>query len=131
MKLFLSCLLFLSINASAATLEWDRSPEPEVGRYNVWINGTNGVQLLGTTTNTVFVGTNFTTRSRLGVSAVSTNGFESEIAWGDNPGRPLRVRLTLQSADSPTGPWTDQTNTVLVAALPASGFVRGKMEIER
>lgn len=130
MKSIIVSLLF-AFSCWSATLEWDRNQEPEVGRYNVWIDGTNGVQLLGTTTNTVFVGTNFTTRSRLGVSAVSTNGFESEIAWGDNPGKPLRIRLTVQSSDNPTGPWTDQTNTVLVAALSASGFVRGKMEIER
>lgn len=121
-------ILFLSaLCLCALDLHWD-APAGAT-QYNVWLRTSNGPVVIGTTTNTSLTVTN-SRREVLGVSAVGGNGFESEIAWGEQPA-PLRIRLTLQSADSPAGPWTDQTNTVLVAALPASGFVRGKMEIER
>lgn len=123
-------IMLAAANVFAATLEWDRNPEPEVGRYNVWLESTNGIQLLGTTTNLSFVSTNITTRSRVGVSAVSTNGFESEIAWGDNPSRPLRIRLTLQSSSDLPGPFGDVTNVLADIGFVPSAFYRGKLTIE-
>jgi hypothetical protein len=111
----------------ALDLHWD-APAGAT-QYLVWLRTSNGPVVIGTTTNTSLTVTN-SRREVLGVSAVGTNGFESDIAWGEQPA-PVRVRLTVQEAESPTGPWTTVTNTVLVATLPAAGFYRGKMEIER
>lgn len=136
--LFLASLL-LALSGWSATLEWDANPpEQNVHRYNVWAqSGTNAWVVVGTVTNaTILTIPTPTNTTRFAVSALTLIGFESPLSEAVEvvvPTKPkgTRIRLTLQSADSPTGPWTDQTNTVLVAALPASGFVRGKMEIER
>lgn len=123
----------------AATLEWDANPpEENVHRYNIYTAvGTNSWTLLASVTNaTSFTIPTPTNTTRFAVSALTLIGFESPLSEAVEvvvPAQPkgTRIRLTLQSADSPTGPWTTVTNTLLVAALPASGFVRGKMEIER
>ena len=133
-------LIASAISIHAATLEWDANPpEENIQRYHVWTqSGTNAWTLLGTATNATSLQiTTPTNRVRFAVSAVTSDGFESERSAPlefippTPPKSAPRIRLTLQSADSPSGPWTDQTNTVLVATLPASGYVRGKMEIER
>ena len=132
MKTFL-LLLCLVVVGFSATLEWDRNPEPEVSGYNIWLQTTNGVTLLTNVATTTWTSSNITTRSRVGVSAVSTNGFESDISWGGNPAAPIRIRLTLQSSEYPTGPWKDETNAVLVAdmTLSESRFYRAAGDISR
>lgn len=135
------CLLIaFAISIHAATLEWDANPpEENIQRYHVWTQaGTNAWTLLGTATNATSMAIPTpTNRVRFAVSAVNADGFESERSAPlefippTPPKSAPRIRLTLQSADSPTGPWTDQTNAVIAAALPFSGFYRGKMEIER
>lgn len=126
MRISLLALLISAIFCHALDLHWD-APAGAT-QYLVWLRTSNGPVVIGTTTNTSLTVTN-SRREVLGVSAVGTNGFESDIAWGEQPA-PVRVRLTVQEAKSPTGPWTTVTNTVLVATLPAAGFYRGKMEIE-
>lgn len=126
MKYALPILLLAATCCRALTLEWD-APTGAT-QYTVWLRTSNGPVVIATTTNTSMVVTN-SRRDILGVSAVGTNGFESEIAWGLQP-QPIRIRLTIQSSDSPAGPWKDVAETAMIATIPATGFVRGRMDIQ-
>ena len=126
----LLCVLLSALTVSAATLEWDALPG--AAYYIAWFQSSNGPVQIGAVTNATSLTVTNSRKDVLGVSAVGTNGFESTITWGTQPPPSgIRIRLTMQSADSPTGPWRDETNTVLVASLPETGFVRGKLEIQQ
>lgn len=120
MKFLRLLLLAACASLSAATLEWEAAPAVEqIHRYRVWQRvGTNAWENIGTVTNaTTFILPSPTNRVSFAITSVRADGLESELsdplelAPPSKPG-PLRLRLTLQSADSPAGPWSTLTNMV-------------------
>ena len=115
LKWFLGTFLLVSQLISAATLTWDApvdSPTP-VAYFKVYQLGSNNLwSVLKCVTNATT--TTFTNGPgvKIGITAVSADGWESDMATSDNPSRPLRIRLTLQSASDPAGPWSTLTNMV-------------------
>lgn len=129
----------------AATFDWE--PVEGAVYYRVWIAPTNAPD------DVMFLTNSPTTRAvaalpagtwLISLDAVAEtpfNGLTNSTASPRSeavlvrqlpkPATTIKVRLTVQEASDPAGPFKDVTNTVLVATLPASGFYRGKMEIER
>lgn len=123
----------LALTASAATISWDAPTEGVPHHYHLYQISTNGWTLVKSITNATTATFTNGPGVRLGLTAVSADGWESEMVTSDNPGRPAKIRLTLQSSQYPTGPWKDETNTVLVAdmTLSESRFYRAVGDISR
>lgn len=142
----LACLVFFVAFASAqaaTTMSWD--PVEGANRYRVWIAPTNAPEAATVLTNT----TETSVRLDLppGTWLLSFDAIAEEVTAGatnwtgsgrsdtikvrqlPKPTGTIRIQFTIQTAPDPSGPWTEQTN--LIAALPAAGFYRGKMEIQR
>lgn len=104
----------------AATFTWQPSPDADVLFYRIYIGTNTGVYL----TNYTVFGTNWISKAGqlfagvtnyAVVTALNTSGFESdpsnEIAFKP-PHPPTGLKLSLQSAPTPGGPWQEQTNWV-------------------
>lgn len=130
--LTVALLLTLSLRLRAAgppVLAWNPNAEPDIASYVLHI-GTNAgsyqvdVTIAAPLTNISskllpwFAGrTNYVT-----VTAVSTVGFESGFSneiTANIPANPKSLRLTLESAPTPTGPWAE-TGDALLAQVDTS-----------
>jgi hypothetical protein len=149
--LLLSAFCFYGGRAQAlggqAIIMWDASPEPEVKSYIIsWgrtSRGTNesfGYEKTNTVTsvsnllNGVALGINY-----FAVQAVAqlTNGSTALSKRSDEveheviPGKPTRVKLSLQQAPDPAGPWTETTNLVTTLEYTApQQYFRGLVSLE-
>lgn len=124
----LSAFYFSAALAGQVTVVWDRNPEPEVTSYIIsWGRTSRGTnESFGyEKTNTVTSVSNLLSGVALGINyfavqavAQLTNGATAiskrsdEVEHEVTPGKPTRVRLSLQQAPDPAGPWTESTNLV-------------------
>lgn len=145
-KLALVVLLLAAIPSGAGQVPimWDRNPEPEVTSYVIsWgpvsrfdtsrfvsYPNTFSTASVSNLLGGVALGTNyFAVKAR-----VDTNGLESvysdEVSTVVRPGKPNRVRLSLQGAPDPAGPWGEVTNTLATIDAAGMQFFRGYVSME-
>lgn len=139
-------LLCLSVQAAQVTLAWDASTDPAVNAYSVYWgvgtrNYTNHVDVPGRTNTSVTI-----SNILLGVTyyfaatCMATNGLESDFSVEVSyfvPSKPnapqnfrmtnVVLRLTIQQAVTPNGPWEDFTTLATTTGSP--GFYRGLIAI--
>lgn len=134
-----------SARAAQVTVTWEANPEPEVTAYEVvWGPSTNYTHSLQTTNTTTVVisglplGTNyFAVRAIADLTSIEQGFLAGDycepVPWKVKPGRPAHIRLSLQSASDPLGPWTDSTNTLSVAIemTEPMAFYRGSIAVGR
>lgn len=120
------------------TLAWNANTESDIASYVLHIGTNSGsyqvdVTIAAPLTNISsklipwFAGrTNYVT-----VTAVSTVGFESGFSneiTANIPANPKALRLALESAPTPSGPWTEETGIDWSAPLLAENkFYRGRI----
>lgn len=106
-------LLAVAVDAAETiTLAWDASPDAEVTGYRLYFGPASA-----TYTNTVDIGAKLTTDVTLTpgtfyfvVTAYTAQGLESdpsnEISYSVRPGKPLNLRITVQSSTNLSA-WVD------------------------
>lgn len=123
----------------AVTFTWLSNPETNIASYVIYM-GTNTGRYLASTncgnvtnfaiaSSALFPGTNF-----VALTAVDALGFESaptEISFV-LPSAPknFRVKLSMDSATSPIGPWTESVSLTNSFAVQDTAYFRGRLDIQ-
>lgn len=132
-------ILFLAAKSFAASFVWNPMPSTNVASY-VLLWGTNSGSYLwstntGNATNftvpdSVFpIGTNFFSITALNASGDEIGVGTSELVFVRWPAN-LRVKLSMDSAPSPTGPWTETITITNSVAVQDTAYFRGRLDIQ-
>lgn len=142
----LACVIGFSTQAAQVTLAWDRSTDPTVNAYSVYWGVatrtyTNHVDVPGNGTTSVTI-SNIVLGSTyyFAATCTATNGLESDFSVEVSyfvPSKPnapqnfrmtnVVLRLTIQQAPTPAGPWEEFQTLATTTASP--GFYRGLIAI--
>lgn len=141
-KLALTLVTLCTIAKAAGppNIAWNPNAEPDIASYVLHI-GTNSGSYQSTMTLAApltvvssklipwFPGqTNYVV-----VTAVNAQGFESGLSneiSANIPANPKQLRLALESAPTPTGPWTEQDAITFSPTLAENRFYRGRINIQ-
>jgi len=139
--LFLLSFLAANLNAASVTFQWDPPAGMPAGTTYILSWGTTsgayqmnynaGAASTATITN-LFFGTNYVvafTRATNGVQSEPSN----ELIFVNKPPAPGNLRIPVQGAGSPSGPWTNIAEFTVPIELTnnPSGFFRALAVIER
>jgi hypothetical protein len=131
-----ACLFALGARAGQQALTWTISPSNSVNQYVFDFIGPTNFQV--TVTNRLTSSNTFSIpagRWLVRAFAVTTN-------WGisdpSNPleieiPQPITIRINLSSADTPGGPWKEETNSppIVVVATEPARFYRAAVVIDQ
>lgn len=127
----------LALPCAAVELQWDANSETNLAGYKIY-HGQFSRNYIWTnsTTNTTFTITNLVNgTNRFAVTAFDTDGLESDysdevfLVWTNRrPTKPKGVRfaasVNVQSAPTPTGPWSPEVQLVELELTANSRFYR-------
>lgn len=134
-------ILSLAGRAESLTLTWDPNPETNIASYVLhW--GTNSGHYAASTNcgvATIFSIANaalFPCTNFFAVTAVNISGLESDysneifVVAPISAPKNFKVKLSMDSAPSPIGPWTEAIALTNSFAVQDTAYFRGRLDIQ-